>query len=120
MQYIPINKETLPEQFELNFGGENYTLRFDYNLTYDFFSVSSYRMTEEGRKPIVEFEKLVLEKPLWSDFIPEVGIGYDMIPMDLSGLEDQITWDNFGKTVFLYVDDSIEFVTSFAGGEDEV
>lgn len=120
MQHLPINKENLPEQFEISFGGPSYILRFDYSPEYDLFSVSSFLVTEESQTPLVLGERLILEKPLWSDMIPEVGIGPDIIPMDLAGLETRITWDNFGRSVFLYVDDDSLNVTAVRGGEDEI
>lgn len=120
MQHIPLTKENFPEQFELNYGSDNYLLRFDYNLTYDYFTVSSYKIAGEGLEELVIGEKIVLEKPLWSDMIPEIGIGPNIVPLDLSGLATRVDWDNFGKSTFLYVDDDITTVTSYAGGEYEL
>lgn len=118
MQHIPIDKENLPEQFQLNYGGDSFLTRFDYNATYDFFSVSLYKVGGDGMEEIIIGEQLVLEKPLWSDMIPDITIGPLFIPMDLSGLETAITWDNFGQSVFLYVDDDIQSVTAVRGGLD--
>lgn len=119
MQYLPIEKTSLPEQFEINYGGDSYVIRFDYNTTYDHFTVSLYKVGNDGNEPVVIGEKLVLEKPLWSDFIPDITPGPRIIPLDLSGLHSRITWENFGLSVFLYVDDDIEF-RNVVRGEDYV
>ncbi|ATN94277.1 hypothetical protein [Lysinibacillus phage vB_LspM-01] len=111
MQYLEIRKENLPEQFELTGGNETYVTRFMYNETTDKFSVSLYKRTPDGLEPIVLGEVLIINKPLWSDFIPDILPGQTLIPKDLSNIEDKITWDNFGVSVFLYVDDDINKVT---------
>lgn len=106
MQYFEIDKEELPEQFEFDFGGDTYSMKFMYNETFDHFTVSLYVVGDEGElTPVILGEKLVLNKYLWSDFTPDELPGTPMIPLDLSGIETVITWENFGDTVFLYVDD---------------
>lgn len=65
----------------------------------DFFTVDLYK----DKDPIVLGEKLVLNKPLFlsSQYrdIPVV----DIIPFDLSGRAERITYDNFNDSVFLYM-----------------
>lgn len=116
MQYIPINKNNIPEQFTINFGGDAYTIRVDYNMTFDYFTISLYKVLENELQPIILGEKLVLGKYVWSDFIPDILVGPQLIPLDLSGKEQRINYENFGESVFLYVDDQ-EFIPNEDEGE---
>lgn len=106
MQYFEIEKEELPEQFEFDFGGDTYAMKLMYNEEFDHFTTSLYVVGEDGGlNDLILGEKLVLNKFLWSDFTPDSLPGTPIIPLDLSGIEKCITWENFGDTVFLYVDD---------------
>ncbi|UQD52303.1 hypothetical protein C0971_09990 [Bacillus methanolicus] len=101
--YIPIDKENLPEQFEIDLANETFILEFNYNQTYDFFTVDLY---DSNMNPIILGEKLVLNIPLWSDSADIRLPAPSLVPMDEAGKEKRITYDNFGETVFLYIDDT--------------
>lgn len=106
MQYLEIDKEELPNQFEFDFGGDTFSMKIMYNEDFDQFTVSLFVIGESGElEDVILGEKLVLNKYLWSDFTPDHIPGVPIIPLDLSGIETVITWENFGDTVFLYVDD---------------
>lgn len=106
MQHIPIEKEELPIQFVIDFGEDSYVMKFSYNAVGDFFTASISKETdEEELRDIVLGEKMVINKPLFSDFTESDLPLPALIPMDLSQLETRISWDNFGETVFLYVQD---------------
>lgn len=109
MEYIEVNKEEIPETFDIDLADETFTLSFDYNETGDFFTVDLYKTGDFGIvKPIILGEKIILNRPLWSDFV-NLNLPAPMIvPMDLSNTETSITWDNFNKTVFLYLDNEGE------------
>lgn len=100
MEYIDFNKEELPESFDIDLADETFTLAFSYNETFDYFTVDLYKADE----PLVLGEKLVLNQPLWADFTSFVLPAPTLIPQDVSGLENRITWDNLGETVFLFID----------------
>ncbi|MGM0806527.1 MAG: phage baseplate plug family protein [Bacillota bacterium] len=109
MEYIDINKEELPESFELDLGNETFTLSFAYNETGDFFTVSLYKLDVNGRlSPLVIGEKLVLNRPLWSELSSLELPAPTLIPLDISNTEKRITWDNLGVSVFLYIDNEGE------------
>jgi hypothetical protein len=101
--YIPIDKDNLPEQFEIDLADETFILEFNYNQTYGFFTVDLY---DSNMNPIVLGEKLVIYVPLWSGFSDHRLPAPTLVPMDESGKEDRITFENFGETVFLFIDDS--------------
>ncbi|MDE3837940.1 hypothetical protein C0966_00765 [Bacillus methanolicus] len=103
--YILIDKENLPEQFEIDLANETYVLEFNYNKTYDFFTVDLYDI---NMNPIVLGEKLVINIPLWSNITDSRLPAPSLVPMDESGKAERITYDNFGETVFLFIDDTPE------------
>lgn len=100
--YIPIDKEDLPIEFEIELGGVDYILGVNYNTTQNIFSVNIWNIQ---RIPIVLGERLILNEQLWQDIISEELPQVDLIPLDESGVATQITYDNFMKTVFLFIDD---------------
>lgn len=103
--YIPIEKEELPESFEIDLANETFILEFNYNETGDFFSVDLFDLNEN---PIVIGEKLILGVPLWEDLQNANLPAPTLVPLDESKKETRITHENFGVTVFLYIDDGDE------------
>ncbi|MGE7880155.1 phage baseplate plug family protein [Peribacillus muralis] len=109
MDYIPIDKENLPEMFDIDLADETFKLKFAYNETGDFFTVDLFRPTgEEEDEEMIIGEKMVLNKPLWSDITDLSLPAPQLVPMDLSGIETCLTWGNFEKTVFLYINDQAD------------
>lgn len=100
--YIPVDKEDLPVYFEYDFGDTTYNLGFNYNVTHDFFTIDIY---DDAFNPIVLGEKLIYGKQLWSGIVNAELPSETLIPFDESGQETEITYDNFGETVFLFIDD---------------
>jgi hypothetical protein len=107
VQYIEITKSELPEKFDFDLGAETFTLGFNYNDTGGFFTIDLLKPNEieSEATPIVLGEKLVLGKPLWSDFSSFELPAPQLIPLDISGTEDRITWENMNEKVFLYIND---------------
>ncbi|MGG3677484.1 hypothetical protein ABEU95_12405 [Heyndrickxia faecalis] len=100
--YIDFDKEEVPVVFDIDIGEEEFTMGINYNQTNDFFTVDLW--DSEGNV-IVLGEKMVLNRPLFEDLIDERLPGPTLVPMDEAGREDRITYENFGVTVFLYIDD---------------
>lgn len=100
--YIPVDKDDLPVYFEYDFGDTTYNLGFNYNVTHDFFTVDIY---DDAFNPIVLGEKLIYGKQLWAGIVNAELPSETLIPFDESGQETEITYDNFGETVFLFIDD---------------
>ncbi|MED3932970.1 phage baseplate plug protein [Priestia megaterium] len=100
--YIPINKDNLPEQFEIDLANNTFFMRVNYNQTYDFFSVDLY---DTNNDPIILGEKLVLNVPLWQDSVDERLPAPTLVVLDESDIEKKITFSNFMVTTFLYIDD---------------
>lgn len=99
--YIPVDVDNLPEKFEFDFGEVTYTIKVDYNSVGNFFTVDLF---DANMTPIILGEKLVLNKSLWLGLNDE-NLPYEtIVPMDEAGKETELTKENFGKTVFLFLD----------------
>lgn len=100
---VIIDKNMIPYQFDIILAGQPFSLAVDYNKSADLFTVSLY--DSEGTL-LIAGEPLIYGQPLFSDVyrtgrFPTL----DLVPWDESGHENAVTWDNFGKTVFLTIDD---------------
>lgn len=96
--YIEINKDILPYQFNILLGDEPFELLVDYNATGDLFTVSLYKEDE-----LICTEPLVLGVPLFQDvYQPGKFPAVTIVP---SGNADAVTFENLGETVFLTIDD---------------
>jgi hypothetical protein len=100
--YIPVNKNNLPERFEIDLASDTFWMQFNYNDTSDFFSVDLYTGNNE---PIILGEKLILNVPLWQDFADPRLPAPSLVVLDESEQTKRITFDNFMVTTFLYIDD---------------
>lgn len=105
--YIDVDVEEIPVEFDIDFEQDTFTMSLNYNETYDFYTVDLY--DAEG-EVIVLGEKLVLNIPLFESLIDERLPAPTIVPFDESGEATRISKDNFYKTVFLTIDD---------GGDDD-
>ena len=98
---IIVKKELLPYGFDIALGKEKFNMRFAYNQQANLFSVTLYR----NGKLLCNAEPIVYGVPLFRD-IYESGAYpvLNIVPLDESGQEQEVTWDNFGETVFLTID----------------
>ncbi|EHN7565202.1 hypothetical protein N0D49_002893 [Listeria monocytogenes] len=101
--YIPVELDNIPEIFEFDFDDDrSFLFGINYAESQDLFTIDLYDMDGE---PIVLGEPLVLNERLWADVIDDRLPSVDLVPLDESGKETNITKENFTKTVFLYFDD---------------
>ena len=99
--YIEINKELLPYQFNILLADEWYGLYVAYNKTADMFTVSLYKDDE-----LIASAPLILGVPLFQDvYQPGRFPAITLEPYDANGTERKVTYENLGKSVFLTVDD---------------
>lgn len=99
--YVPINKNNLPERFEFPFGDEIFVIGIDFNKSQGYFTADLF---EADMTPIVIGEKIVAKKALWSDLTDPRLPSESLVPMDESRPDSEITFENFGETVQLYID----------------
>ncbi|MEV9639470.1 hypothetical protein ABZ756_02080 [Mammaliicoccus sciuri] len=100
MEYIEIDKDEIPYRFTIDLADEEFEFEINYNNRFDFFTIDLYK---DGRTLVVG-EKLILDRPLFTDLVdielPKVTI----TPKDRSNNETRITYDNLEKTAFLFVE----------------
>ena len=100
MYVIEINKDIIPYTFNIMLSGELYEMRVDYNNTADLFTVS---LSKDGVE-LCTGEPIVYGQPLFGDManrgdFPKVTI----TPIDESGENKAVTYDNLSTTVLLSV-----------------
>lgn len=104
--YIPVEKDALPERFDIELGVQLFSLEFNYNETGDFFTVDLYTKGDDAEDvPLITGEKLVLNLPLWGSINRDDIPAPTLIPMDVGNQATRITYENFMESVFLYIAD---------------
>ena len=102
---IEIEKELLPYSFTITLAGEEFEMSMDYNKAAELFTCT---LSKDG-EVVVYNEPLVYGVELFADVyragkFPAMAI----VPLDEAGIETAITYENFGVTVFLTIDDLLE------------
>ncbi|SMB95333.1 hypothetical protein SAMN00017405_0382 [Desulfonispora thiosulfatigenes DSM 11270] len=104
LDYIEIEKDSIPYDFEIQLKGETFLFEINYNSLGEFLTVDLYKSEEL----IVSGEKIVYGQPLFQNVsyldIPKVAI----IPWDLAEEENRVGLDNINEKVFLYIIDPEE------------
>ena len=99
IKYISIEKENLPYHFNMQLGGFTFRFEVHYNTQYDYFTVDLYYLD----RLVIYGEKIVYGKPLFNSLphlpTPPVVI----VPLDLSGEENRVTYENMGEKILLYI-----------------
>lgn len=99
---IEIEKELLPYSFEIDLKAAAFEMEFMYNSQCGIFTVT---LSKEG-EILVSGEPVIYGVPLFQDvYIPGVFPILKIVPIDESGIENKITYDNFNVTVFLTIDE---------------
>ncbi|WP_332649657.1 phage baseplate plug family protein [Lysinibacillus sp. 54212] len=99
-EYIEIEKDLIPYRFETELGAELFEFEVHYNAHGDYFTVDLFKDGEV----LVHGEKIVYGQSLFSEIYDERFPAPEIIPIDESGKETRVGWDNLNKTVFLVVD----------------
>ena len=98
---IIVKKDLIPYGFNIALGKEKFNLRFAYNAQADLFTVSLYR---DGTL-LCNAEPIIYGVPLFCDIYKNgVFPVLNIVPLDESGQQQEVTWENFGETVFLTID----------------
>jgi len=99
MNYIEIDKESIPYSFEIDLLNEVFEFEVNYNQTFDFFTIDIFK----NETPLVLGEKVILNRPLFNELVnidlPKV----EIIPKDRANMTSRITFENMNETVFLYI-----------------
>ena len=97
---ILVEKELIPYAFDILLAGEMFEMSFGYNKSEGIFTVT---LSRDGRV-LVYGEPLVYGKRLFEEIYRSGEFPMlDIVPLDESGQECAVTWENFGETVFLTI-----------------
>lgn len=104
---IPIEKGLMPYSFDILLGGEEFELALKYNEKAELFTATLSKDSEVlvYDEPII-YGNILFENEYQSGVFPAL----EMQAWDEAELETEVTYNNFGETVFL---------TIYQGGEDD-
>lgn len=95
---------------EILFGAVLYTLDIQYNKTYDLFTIG---LENTDGDILCEAEPVIYGQQLWKDVqFPGGYPALRIIPYSEGTNETEITYENFGVTTFLYIDNAEESLVS--------
>lgn len=98
---IKVQKELIPYKCDIVLAGALFTLQFNYNSTADLITVDLYK----GGSLVCAGEPLVYGIPLWKDvYVSGKFPALDIVPIDLSGESQKVTYKNLGESVLLIID----------------
>lgn len=97
MEFIPIEKDSIPYQFDIALGVDIFTFEVNYNERFDFFTLDLMK----DDQVLVQGVKLVYGVPVFSGIEDHRFPVPLIVPIDEAGKETAVTWENFGDTVFL-------------------
>ena len=97
--FVEINKEILPYQFNILLADQWFELYVNYNKYADLFTLTVYKDDE-----LICTEPLILNVPLFVDiYQPEKFPAILLTPHGVT--EHSVSFSNMGNTVFLTIDD---------------
>ena len=98
---ILIEKELIPYSFDILLGSDLFNFEIRYNKTADLFTVT----LSKDDDVLVYDEPVIYGKILFEDLYQSgVYPMLDIVPLDESGQETAVTWENFNETVFLTIE----------------
>lgn len=106
IDYIQIEKELIPYEFDIELGGRLYTLGINYNTYGDFFTAD---LAFNGEK-LATGEKIVLNQFLFRELFEDVNHNVDsrfptdlIMPLANDESIGTLGWDQLENNCFLYV-----------------
>lgn len=103
-EYIEIEKALIPYRFEVELGAELFVMEIRYNELHDYFTLD---LQKDG-DVLAHGEKLVYAMPLFNEVFDNRFPAPTIVPIDPSGKENRVTFENLNKTVFLKLVNSNE------------
>lgn len=105
MGIIEIEKDLMPYRFDITLSGRTYTLAFNYNVDFDFFTADLFL----GDTALVSGEKVVLNQFLFKEAAEDsehnINPDFPEEILFVGSTDDSIqrvSYDNFGDSVLLY------------------
>lgn len=106
--YIEIDKDSIPYEFDIDLGGVNYTLGVNYNSNGDYFTLDLFK----NDIALALGEKICINQIMFKDIFldkngnvnPEFPNRYIVVAGDNEKI-GRVGYNELGKNVFLYVVD---------------
>jgi len=99
MDYISVDKKSIPYSVDIRIKEVTYTFTFNYNSLGDFFTVDLKR----GGDVLARGEKIVYGSPMFMASFDERYPQRPIIPLDRSLSKDRVGWRELGEDVFLFM-----------------
>ena len=100
MDYLPIDKESIPYRFDIELSNEIYTFEIHYNERFDFFTVDLLK----NEDVLAYGEKVVFNQPLFANLKDDNFPVEEIVPRTEGGQIEEVTYNNFYETVFLAIE----------------
>ena len=100
MNYIEINKDRIPHNFNITLGADLFNISVNYNKREDLFTVD---LKNADGVELVKGEPVIYGEPLFQSVRNMEFPIVQIIPKDPSGEEQEVTFENFSETVLLTV-----------------
>ena len=100
MNYIEINKDKIPHNFNVTLGAELFNIAVNYNKREDLFTVD---LRNANGEYLVKGEPLIYGVALFNSVRTMEFPIVKLIPKDPSLIEQEVTFGNFNETVLLTV-----------------
>lgn len=98
---IPIDKSQIPYSFNVTLANMTFTFEIMYNTKAKLFTAT----LKVNETVMVYNEPIIYGMPLFKDVYESGNFpALDIVPLDESGQETEVTFENFGVTVFLTID----------------
>lgn len=98
---MEINKDMIPYSFDILLADELFNLTVSHNEKHDIFTFA----LRKNNEIICEGEPIIYGVPLFQDiYMARKYPAIDIIPIDDSGEQDTVTFENLNETVLLTVD----------------
>ena len=98
---ILINKSQIPYRFSIALNATTFMLEIRYNAECDLFVIGLY----DKNSNLICYEPIIYGAELFKQlYQPKVYPAMRIVPIDESGENTAVTWDNFNETVFLIID----------------
>ena len=101
VEYIPIDASKVPYTFSVKLGDRTYTLTVRYNDAGGFFTIDLAVMATG--EVLCYGDPVRYGRPMFRSVEDDRYPIPVIIPFCLTGEEDEVTFDNFGRTVQLYL-----------------
>lgn len=101
VEYIPVDKDTVPYSFDIKLDDRTFTFCIRYNDQGGFYSIDLY-VTATGEL-LCYGDPIRYGRPMFRSIEDERFPIPVIVPYCLTGREKEVTRDNLGKTVQLYL-----------------